>query len=120
MIAGDMASIQPTQLPRPRPAMPELALMLAILAQAVRDVLAPQAWRERRMQAREGVPVDRALASIPPPIAAAAADAWRWFHDDARDWPCAFAVICDVLGVAPEWVRRRLVALGAAPRHEAA
>jgi hypothetical protein len=68
-----------------------IALMLAILEDAVRCV---ERGRRRRH----------------PGIRTQAAEAEAWMRCDSREWPFAFASICDVLGLDVDAVRARFLA----------
>ncbi len=83
--------ILPTQLEgRSGEASGSLALMLAVLEDAIRCIERGR-W-SRRFRAR-----------------ALAAEAQTWMRSDSREWPFAFASICDVLGLEVDAVRTRLL-----------
>jgi hypothetical protein len=73
-----------------------IALMRAVLEDAARCI-------ERGRQRRH-----RALA----------AEAEAWVRCDSREWPFAFASICDVLGLEADAVRTRLLADRKSPTDE--
>lgn len=70
-----------------------IALMLAVLEEATRCI-------ERGRQRRH------------PEIRKLAAEAEAWVSCDSREWPFAFASVCDVLGLDVEAARARLLADG--------
>lgn len=67
-----------------------IALMLAVLEEAARCI---ERGRRRRH------PGARKLA----------AEAATWFRSDSREWPFAFASICDVIGLDVEAARARFL-----------
>ena len=73
-----------------------IALMLAVLEEATRCI-------ERGRQRRH------------PAIRALAAEAEAWVRCESREWPFAFASICDVLGLDGDAARARLLADGEHP-----
>jgi len=80
----------PSQLPRregPRRC-PEMRLVAAVLEDAIRSV---HTGRSRRRPSRFEFQAARA-----------------WLLDDSRDWPFAFANVCDLLGLDATAVRRSL------------
>ena len=70
-----------------------IALMLAVMEEAARSI---QRGRRRRH------PQTRILA----------AEAAAWVRCDSREWPFAFASICDVLGLDVDAARARFLAYG--------
>lgn len=68
-----------------------IGLMLAVVEEAARCI---ERGRRRRH------PASRKLAG----------EAEAWIRSDSREWPFAFANICDVLGVDPDAARARLLA----------
>lgn len=81
----------PSQVGRSAPSnfSPEVRLVWAVLESAVQSVVHRSVVRGRR-ERREFV------------------DACEWLMDDQRDWPFAFANICDLLGLETSAVRRAL------------
>ena len=69
------------------------ALMLAVLEDAVRCI--EQGHRRRGVHARR-----------------LAVDAEAWVRSDRRDWPFAFASICEVLGFDTNAFRKRILTAG--------
>ena len=84
-IAGDPHGTSDTSGP--------IALMLAVLEEAARCI---EQGRRRRH----------------PGIRKLAAEAEAWVRCDSREWPFAFASICDVLGLDVDAARARLLAGG--------
>jgi hypothetical protein len=85
--------ILPTQLEgsqQPGERSGSLALMLAVLEDAIRCI--ERGRGSRRFRARS-----------------LAAEAQTWVRSDSREWPFAFASICDVLGLEVDAVRSRLL-----------
>ena len=70
-----------------------IALMLAVLEEAARCI---ERGRRRRHAATRKL----------------AAEAETWVRSDSREWPFAFASICDVLGLDVDAARVRFLALG--------
>ena len=70
-----------------------IALMLAVLEDAIRCL-------ERGRRCRR------------PSVRKLAADADAWMRCDSREWPFAFASICDVLGVDVDAARASLLRTG--------
>ena len=70
-----------------------IALMLAVLEEAARCI-------ERGRQRRN------------PGMRKLAAEAEAWVRCDSREWPFAFANLCDVLGLDVDAARTRLLANG--------
>jgi len=68
---------------------PEKRLMLAVLEEAVADF-----QKYVVASSREGQHLFRELE--------------HWFASDDREWPFAFASICDALGLEADWLRRGL------------
>jgi hypothetical protein len=73
---------------------PEMRLMAAVLGEALLCITAA-----RRKPRRKEF-----------------SDAWTWIWSDTRDWPFAFANVCDMLGVEGAAVRASICRLVAAPR----
>jgi|GEM_PF-2494294 len=100
-VAAYSASILPAQLPAFGPAsvQPEKRLLLAVLEEAVRS------WH-RTVPATHG------------PAARRRQELVEWFASDDTSWPCAFASICETLGIDRSWAREQIGvtrALEAAP-----
>ena len=90
-IGAYSATIMPSQLPAFGPAsvQPEKRLLLAVLEEAVRS------WHR-----------------TPPAHSGPGGRRWHelvdWFASDDMSWPCAFASICETLGLARRWARDQL------------
>jgi hypothetical protein len=85
--------ILPTQIEEshnPGKASGPSALMFAVLEDAIRCI--ERGRGSRRFRARK-----------------LAAEAQTWMRSDSREWPFAFASICDVLGLEVDAVRARLL-----------
>lgn len=85
------ALIMPMQLPAFGPAsvQPEKRLLLAVLEEAVRS------W-------------NRTPAASHGPAARRRQELVAWFASDDTSWPCAFASICETLGIDRSWARDQL------------
>ncbi len=70
----------------PRALQPERRLMLAVLENAIAELL--------RIRGRRIESLPRHTREVE-----------EWIASDARDWPFAFVNICDALGIDPDYVR---------------
>ena len=69
---------------------PERALLLAVLADAIHSFLHDRAARDHVGQQRFR-------------------EAESWIHRRGRDWPFTFENVCDLLGIEPAYLRRRII-----------
>ena len=75
---------------------PEMRLVLALFEDALRSIARHPTARNRR-EHREYL------------------DARAWVQDNDREWPFAFANVCDLLGLEPSAVRQRVLLGGVLP-----
>lgn len=83
----------PSQWLKDRASTPERRLMLAVLQDAFSCYLKP------KHDHKSGTHIQ--MLSSPE-------YALRWFESDDEAWPYSFVNVCMILGLEPDWVRRKL------------